>query len=163
MMPKKDFYVNQSVKDKDELLYIMKNAVTLELHVEDFEPVRDFYKKIGFEILFDSPGNYLTIRHDKVILSFWGDGGRFKDQPYFKNFPADTKKGFAVEIRIPVDDIDGMWEKVKNIAEVKTPLKEKRWGARDFRVLDVNGFYLCFTEKHDWIFNFGGYSTDKDD
>lgn len=155
-------YVNQ-VKDKNELLEIMKSSVGLELHVEDFQPVIDFYKSIGFEVLFHSPGNYLTIRFGKAILSFWGENGRYDKQPYFKNFSKDNKKGYAVEIRIPVDNIEEYYNSIKDKVNVTTPLKDKRWGARDFRIEDVNGFYLCFTEPHDWIFEFEGYKTEKDD
>jgi uncharacterized glyoxalase superfamily protein PhnB len=96
-------------------------------------------------------------------LNFWGDGGRYETQPYFKQFPKDTKKGYAVEIRIPVSQIDDYYQKIKDKVTVLTPLREKRWGARDFRIEDINGFYICFTEPHDWIFSFEGYSTDKDE
>lgn len=157
-----DLFINQTVKDKEELLKAMQNTVGLELHCEDFDPVRKFYQSIGFEILFDSPGNYLTLRLGTVILSFWGDGGRFDDQPYFKNFSKDNKKGYAVEIIVPVKNVAAYYEMIKDKVTVTTPLKKKRWGANDFRIEDVNGFYIRFTEPHDWIFSFQGYSSNKD-
>lgn len=152
----------KEVQDKGKLSRVMKSTVGIELHVEDFEPVRDFYTNIGFEIIFDSPGNYLTIRKNKVILNFWGDGGRFEDQPYFKQFSKSTKKGFAVEIIVPVNNIEDYYNQIKGEVDIVSNLKVKRWGASDFRIVDPNGFYIRFTNPHDWVYEFEGYSTDED-
>ena len=145
-----------------ELSKIMKSATSIELHVESFEPVRKFYTGIGFEIIFDSPGNYLVLRKGKAILNFWGEGGRYPTQPYFKRWPKDTKKGYAVEIIIPVENIVQYYNEIKNKVKVVGELTEKRWGANDFRIEDPNGFYIRFTAPHDWVFEFKGYSRKED-
>ncbi len=139
----------------------MKTAVNIELHVKSFEPVRKFYKSIGFQIIFDSPGNYLVVRKGLAILNFWGDGGRYPNT-YFKNFPRNIKKGYAVEIIIPVKNIAGYYNKIKDKVNVVEPIRNRRWGSKDFRIEDPNGFYIRFTEPHDWVFEFEGYSDDKD-
>ena len=72
-------------------------------------------------------------------------------QSYFKNFPRDTKRGYGVEITIPIDNIEEYYEAVKEKVKVVQPLILKRWGKRDFRVEDPFGFYLRFTERFDWI------------
>ena len=42
----------------------LENKLQLELHVEDFEPIKDYYKKLGFEIAWERPPE------GKRILSF---------------------------------------------------------------------------------------------
>jgi len=145
-----------------ELSKIMKSSTSVELHVKDFEPVRKFYTKIGFKIIFDTPGKYLVIRMGNVILNFWGDKNQFpKKQPYFRTWPKKMKSGYGVEIIIPVKDIKAYYNKIKNTVEIVEELKFQPWQAWDFRISDPNGFYIRFTEPHDWVFEFKGYLVDK--
>ncbi|MBI5803427.1 hypothetical protein HY448_01960, partial [Candidatus Pacearchaeota archaeon] len=148
-------------KEIKEIVKIMKTATSIELHVKDFKPVREFYKSIGFEIIFDSPGNYLVVRKGNAILNFWGDGGRYKLQPYFREWK-ESKKGYDVEIVIPVKKISKYYKEIKDKVKVVEELKDRRWRVKDFRIEDPNGFYIRFTEPHDWVFDFKGYSSDKD-
>jgi len=72
---------------------------------------------------------------------------------HFRDFPADTPRGYAVEITIPVSDVEGLWKSVKNKLrpkQIAQPLTLKRWGKKDFRVIDLHGFYVRFTELVDW-------------
>lgn len=85
------------------------------------------------------------------ILNFNEGSEHVYEQSYFKNFPKDTKRGYAVEIIIPVDDIESFFEEVKTKVKLVQPLTLKRWGKRDFRVEDPFGFYIRFTEHYDWI------------
>ena len=102
------------------------------------------------------------MRKGKAILNFWGDGGRYSKQLYFRKFPKNSKKGFDVEIIIPVKNIERYYNKIKTKVKVVEKLKDRRWGAKDFRIEDPNGFYIRFTEPHDWVFEFKGYSSDED-
>lgn len=145
-----------------EIIDLIKSAISIELHVEDFEKVRKFYTSIGFEIIFDSPGNYLVLRKGKAILNFWGDGGRYSEQLYFRKFPSDSKKGYDVEMIIPVENIEEYYEEIKMKVKVVEKLKERRWRAKDFRIEDVNGFYIRFTEPFDWIYGFEGYTREEE-
>lgn len=144
-----------------ELSRIMKTAACIELHVRNFDSVRKFYKGIGFEIILDLPGDYLVVRKGLALLSFWGDGGRYSKQPYFRKFH-DSKKGLDVEIVIPVKNIKRYYNDIKGRANVVEGLRDRRWGAKDFRIEDPNGFYIRFTEPFDWVFGFKGYSADED-
>ena len=145
-----------------QLVEVMKSCISIELHVKDFEPVKKFYTNIGFEVIFDSPGNYLVLRKGKAILNFWGDGKRYPKQPYFRNYPENSKKGFDVEIIIPIEDIEDYYLKIKDKVKIIEELKDRRWRAKDFRIEDLNGFYIRFTEPHDWVFGFEGYTSDED-
>ena len=75
-----------------QLSDIMKSAISIELHVKDFESTRRFYISIGFEIIFDSPRNYLVLKKGKAILNFWGDGDAIQNNRTSENFLKNQKK-----------------------------------------------------------------------
>ena len=130
------------------------NQIQIELHVPNFDVVKDFYSKLGFNIVWEqsSHGNendYLVMQRDGVILNFWPGNDAVYDQPYFKNFAPDTKRGYGVEIVYMVDDIHSYYEDVSKFANVVEELKKQPWGLFDFRIEDPFGFYLRITEPHD--------------
>ena len=49
--------------------------VLLELHVDDFEKVKEFYGKLGFEVVWERKPEgfkgYLIIKKEDNILCFW--------------------------------------------------------------------------------------------
>lgn len=139
------------------------NNLVLELHVPSFAPIREFYAKFGFSELEYDPTSgggsdlgYLTMtRTDELgttMLDFFGDKDSVTQHAYFNDFPSDTPRGYAVEITIPVADVDALWERIKDDKNVKIAqdLVMKRWDKRDFRVIDPFGFYVRFTELIDW-------------
>lgn len=132
---------------------IAQNNILLELHVPDFEKVKEFYGKLGFRVIWErkpeEKKGYLVIKKDNNILCFWPGNEYVFKQEYFKNFPKDTKKGYGVEIVILVEDIDKVYENIKSFAKVVEPLIVKPWGLKDFRIEDPFGFYLRFSEPHD--------------
>ena len=140
----------------------ISNNLVLELHVPDFQKAREFYSNFGFrELSYDklvmgSLGYLVLQREDllgRTIINFYGDTERVANHPRFADFPKDTPRGYAVEITIPVSDIDILWNEVKdkiNVRQISQPLEMKEWGKKDFRVVDPFGFYLRFTESVDW-------------
>lgn len=146
----------------------MKKAITnnliIELHVPDFDIVKNFYSKLGFSIAMDDipnekdPGYLTMIREDKLgktMLNFYGGDERVYNQSYFKQFPKETKRGYATEITICVSDIEEMYQKVLSqlkesvIRELKE-IEDHGHVWKDFRMVDPFGFYLRFTELIDW-------------
>lgn len=129
------------------------NTITLELHVPDFEKVKEYYLKLGFKVVKDERmpdgDGYLVLAMNDHMLCFWSGSDLVYEQSYFKNFPKDTKRGYGVEIIIPIDNIEEYYEKVKEFAHVVGELKPRHWGVKDFRVEDPYGYYLRFTEKYD--------------
>ncbi len=140
------------------------NNLVLELHIPNFQPARDFYSMFGFtEFRYDpqSGGNsdlgYLVLARDDEIgethLNFYGDKEKVSQHSHFRDFPANTPRGYAVEITIPVSDVGKLWEEVKEKLkpeQIAQPLTLKRWNKKDFRVIDPFGFYVRFTELVDW-------------
>jgi predicted lactoylglutathione lyase len=142
----------------------IENNLVIELHVPDLNIVKDFYFKLGFMVSMEDKPNekelgYLTmIRQDemgKTMLNFYGGDERVYNQSYFKQFSRDTKRGYATEITIVVQDIEKLYDSISTqlkeniVREIKT-LKDHEHEWKDFRMVDPFGFYLRFTELIDW-------------
>jgi uncharacterized glyoxalase superfamily protein PhnB len=143
----------------------IRNNLILELHVPSFGPAREFYEKFGFtQVDYDpisgggtSDLGYFELKREDSLgraqLNLYGDKASVAEHARFNEFPADTPRGYAVEITFPVDDVEGLWGRVGRHLpkhQISEPLQVKRWGKRDFRVIDPFGFYIRFTEPVDW-------------
>lgn len=141
------------------------NNLILELHVPSFQPVRDFYAIFGFNEFRCEPTpmdndvmGYLVLkRKDEIgetVLNFYGDKEKVSQHSYFKDFPSDTPRGYAVEVVIFVSNIEKLWDDVKDKLakeQIISPLKLRKWNnlnsaKQDFRVVDPFGFYICFSQ-----------------
>lgn len=142
----------------------IKNNLILELHVPDFKQIRKFYSIFGFkEILYEPVSRnrnglgYLVLkREDKLgnsIINFYGGTEKVAEHAHFKNILANTPRGYEVEITIPVSNVEKLWNKANlNLgkSQIAQKLELKRWGQKDFRVIDPFGFYIRFTELVNW-------------
>lgn len=142
----------------------IRNNLIIELHVPDFDTVKNFYGILGFAPISENPvtetdPGYLVLkrRDDEgdTILNFYGGNEKVYGQAYFKNFPQNTKRGYAAEVTIPVAHVDDFYNeiasKIKN--HIRQPVIDKKDGEtlwRDFRIEDPFGFYLRFTELINW-------------
>ena len=130
------------------------NKLLLELHVDNFEPIKNYYTALGFEIAWerepqDSKG-YLVMSLNDNVLCFWaGNENVYKQEEYFKRFPRNTPRGYGVEIVLQINDIKSFYEQHKENLNVLEPLELRPWGLEDFRAVDPAGFYLRFTSEHD--------------
>lgn len=131
--------------------------VILELHVPDFDVVKDFYGKLGFEIVWEYPvkdqSGYLVMKKNNSVLAFFCGNEEVYNHSYFKKFPKDTPRGYGVEVCIYLsaeEDIDSYYKQVvKSVGEkyIVTSLQTKPWGTKDFRMIDPFGYYLCIRES----------------
>lgn len=128
------------------------NKLQLELHVDNFEPIKDYYSKLGFKIVWERKPEkfkgYLVMDLEGNTICFWGGNEYVYHQPHFSQFPNDIPRGYGVEVVIMVNDIGGYYDKVKGTANVVEPLVEQPWGLWDFRAVDPAGYYLRFTSEH---------------
>ena len=129
------------------------NKVMIEIHVPDFEMVKEYYGKMGFEVKWERKPEgfkgYLIMNMDQNFLCFWAGNEHVYEQFYFSQFPKDAPRGLGIEIVVLVDDVEKYYEKVKEFANVVEPLKVRPWGLKDFRTVDPFGYYLRFTTHHD--------------
>ena len=142
----------------------VSNNLVLELHVPDFRKERDFYAIFGFtQMKHDATSGggsdlgYMILKRGDELgethLNFYGDKEKVSQHSYFKDFPVDTPRGYEVEITIPVSNVKELWATTKDKLvpnQIAQALTLKRWGKKDFRVIDPFGFYIRFTERVDW-------------
>jgi len=142
----------------------IKNNLIIELHVPNLDVAKDFYSKLGFEVTMDDKLNekelgYLTMtRKDPLgdtMLNFYGGDERVYGQSFFKQFPKDIKRGYAIEITITTGDIEEIYKRTSrdlrgNIVRELKELDDHGHKWRDFRIVDPFGFYIRFTELIDW-------------
>ncbi len=130
----------------------------IELHVPSFEVVKKFYGDLGFERVWEKKPierkGYMVMRRGGSILNFYCGNEHVYEQDYFKNFPRDSKRGYAVEVIIPVDNLKSLYEEVlKKYKEKITRPYNSKFEKPDFRMEDPFGFYLRFVERYDWVNN----------
>ncbi len=130
----------------------VNNSILLELHVPDFRIIKSFYKRLGFKVVWERKPEgmkgYLVLKMDNNIICFWAGNKTYRQNPYFKRFPRNTKRGYAVELVIIVKDVKAYYKKVKKFAKIVEPLIFQPWKLWDFRIADPLGFYLRFTTPH---------------
>ena len=127
----------------------MFTDVYIELHVPDFNKTIEFYSRLGFKQLWRTE-DYLVMKRERSILNFYGGNNKVYSHSYFGRFRKTTKRGYGVEIIIPVENVDSFYKKAKKFAQIVRPLMMKKWGRKDFRILDPFGFYLRITERYTW-------------
>lgn len=142
----------------------IQNNLVLELHVPDFNVAREFYALFGFSKLIYDPTSgggsdlgYMVLKREdtmgRTLINFYGDKEKVSKHARFADFPNDTPRGYAVEITVPITDVEKLWNDVNEKLspnQIGQPLTLKRWGKKDFRVIDPFGFYVRFTELVDW-------------
>jgi uncharacterized glyoxalase superfamily protein PhnB len=128
----------------------MLTDVYIELHVPDFKKAIEFYSKLGFKLLWRAE-DYLVMKRKKSVLNFYGGSQKVYSHSYFGRFKKTTKCGYGVEIIIPVEHVERFYERVRKFAKIVQPLQLKKWGHRDFRIVDPFGFYLRIRERYEWV------------
>lgn len=128
----------------------VETDVFVELHIPDFQRAIDFYKILGYEVIWLND-DYMVMRKNRSVLNFYRGDESVYNHSYFGQYPSDTKRGYAVEIFFLEDDVKAFYEKVKDKVKVVAELKLKPWGHWDFRIEDPFGYYLRFGERYDWI------------
>src|SRR2546430_10115111 len=128
----------------------MLTDVYIELHVPDFKRTVEFYSRLGFKRLWRTE-DYLVMKGKRSVLNFYGGSEKVYRHSYFGRFNKNTKRGYGVEIIIPVDGIERVYKRLRKFTKVVQPLELKKWGRRDFRILDPFGFYLRITERYEWV------------
>lgn len=129
-------------------------GIGLELHVDSFKIVKDFYHQLGFEVVWETAAEgkkgYLVMELEGNLLSFWCGTDAVYDHSFFKDF-SDSKNGKGVELILQIKDVDSFYkicrEKISD--NILSNLREKPWGLKDFRIKDPNGFYIRITEEFD--------------
>ena len=125
----------------------------LELHVPNFDVVREFYSKLGFVIVWEREPEeykgYLVMKKDADVICFWGGNEDIYTHEYFGKYSPETPRGYGVELVLQIADLETYYKQVQTFAEVVEPLQMKPWGLQDFRIIDPLGYYIRITSPHD--------------
>lgn len=129
-----------------------QNTVLLELHVPNFETVKEYYGRLGFQVARETTPKgkegYLVLKMEDNVLCFWAGNEQVYEQSYFKRFPTSTKRGYGVEIVVMVADLEAYYSKVQGSVNIVAKLALRPWGLKDFRIVDPFGYYLRITSVH---------------
>jgi cold shock CspA family protein/uncharacterized glyoxalase superfamily protein PhnB len=122
-------------------------AVQLQVNlaVRDLNRAVQFYTHaLGFKQIMEHPGHILLHRGSLIL------GVKMDDllwHPALKEKPTEELvRGVGVELVLEVSDIDEFHTRMQQEGvPIQEPLREQPWGAKDFRILDPDGYYWRVT------------------
>lgn len=129
---------NLAVKDiKESVVYYQNNfGFEIEMLVdslqEDFNPV----------IKEDKEYIWALIKKGDVSLMLEEKNSMKED---IGNFFNDISA--SMTLYIEVDDVESLYEKVKENVEILKPIYETWYGQKEFYIKDINGYILGFSSK----------------
>ncbi len=113
-----------------------------ELFVTDAAESIRFYEVVGFSVAHAKPDGYTTLRsgHTVVALSpvpWWLP---LRVLGFLRRPPIGT------EIVLYSDGVDALREKLVAAGHSPSPVVLQRWGDRDFRITDPDGYYVRLSQ-----------------
>ena len=113
------------------------SAIVPMLTVTDIPATVDFYRQLlGFECSHQTEG-WACLSRDGVELMLAMPN---------THVPFERPQ-FTGSLYLRCDNVDGMWELVKDKAEVVYPIEDFDYGMREFAIRDNNGYLLQFGQE----------------
>ena len=123
------------------------NYLSPVLFTKDLAQTILFYETIlGFKAQSNFP-NFVSLTRDDVNLMFVvpnQEGEDLKDRGNKEEF--FSKPQLTGNIFIFTDQVDQIWNSVKDKVTIKSPIADREYLMRDFSILDNNGYELVFGE-----------------
>lgn len=119
------------------------------LWTKNLKETISFYETVlGFKSRSNFP-NFVALTRENVEIMFIVP----QDEPEDCKDPNDKKEFFpramlTGNIFIVMEEVDKLWESVKDKATIKTPIDDREYHMRDFSILDNNGYELVFGERY---------------
>ena len=117
------------------------------LFTKDLAQTILFYETIlGFKAQGDFP-NFVSLTRDEVNIMFvlpTQESEGLKDPGEQEEF--FSKPQLTGNIFIFTDQVDQVWNSVKDKVTIKSPIADRQYLMRDFSILDNNGYELVFGE-----------------
>ena len=120
----------------------------LILITEDIQRAIDYYRDtLGFELagaMPDEDPTWCLMKRDDTRIMFLGshDHG---DEDEHEGDDHEHMHGPAVSsLYFYPDNIDALWEQLRDRVEVEHPLEDMDYGMREFTIRDPNGYALNF-------------------
>lgn len=122
-------------------------ALRVELFVHDVRRSAAFYRDVlGFEVLREAPGGYVSIGRGGAVLGLSAASQLPADHPVRPE--PGCRMGLGVELVVVVDDVAAVHARAvaSGRAEIAA-LVDQPWGLTDFRILDLDGYYVRITSR----------------
>src|SRR5687767_5811623 len=136
----------QLVKSNTEMKFQTLSPI---LWTKNLKETISFYEAVlGFKSRSNFP-NFATLTRENVEIMFIVP----QDEPEDCKDPNEKEEFFprtmlTGSIYIVMEEVDKLWESVKNKATIKTPIADREYHMRDFSILDNNGYELVFGERY---------------
>lgn len=129
----------------------MYKSMTTNLMVESVDKSIVFYRDVlGFSVVTSVPGKgnelqFAIMSNDDILLMLQEKDNLIEEYPVL----ATPEVHPSVSLYIVVDNLDAVYEDIREKYQINTELHPSFYGAREFAVTDVDGYVLTFTERKD--------------
>lgn len=115
--------------------------LTPMLRTKDLQESVEFYTRIlGFECdELNEEWGWASLHRDGVAVMLARPN---EHEPF-------DRPAFTGSLYIRTDDVDGLWEQLKERAKVCYPVEDFDYGMREFAIYDNNGYLLQFGQELD--------------
>jgi uncharacterized glyoxalase superfamily protein PhnB len=117
-------------------LSLLSQRVVPMIHVPDVRAAVEWYKTIGFTV---GGTNEPDGAMDWAVLSF----GATEIMLNEGGLPSSSHRR-EVDLYLHVDDVDGLYERLKDAVEVVEGPHDTFYGMREFIIRDLNRFWITF-------------------
>jgi len=122
-------------------------TLRLELFAQDHKALADFYCNLLSFKRISEASDYIAVQNGNVTLGL-GPQQKLSPTHYFDAQALHGRKGTGVEIVLEVDDVDVYHQHIiEQGYPIQTPIRERPWGTRDFRIVDPEGYFLRITSR----------------
>jgi len=119
----------------------------VEFFVTDLDATLVFYERLGFALvtrwegwaLIERGGSRLALQHDAYARDH-----EHYFTPHLDQFPRGVGVETCVDVA-DVDDLQALYATATELGVVVRELRERPWGATDFRIADPDGYFVRFT------------------
>ena len=119
----------------------MSKSVAPMIHVPDVRATVDWYQSIGFSVV----ATYDNGTPDGLsfgILSFGNSEVMFN-----QGCKTSTERRREVDLYVNTDDVDELYERLKDRVDVVEAPHDKFYGMREFIIRDLNRFWITFGQQ----------------
>ena len=127
----------------------MYKNMTTNLMVESVNKALVFYRDIlGFSEVASVPGKngelqFAILSKDQLMLMVQDKSSFIEEYPVLST----PKVQPSVSLYIAVDNLDALYDELKDNYFINTELHTSFYGAREFAITDVDGYVLTFTDN----------------
>jgi len=126
----------------------MYKTLTPNIMVTDVNATVKWYQdNFNFQLAnqdgsLDEPLEWAVVKADDVQIFFQKEESLVKELPVLKG----KKIGASLTFYIKVQDVQSLYNSVKEKVEIVRDMRETFYGAKEFAVRDLNGYILVFSE-----------------